>query len=705
MNIKIQWALLFITVILPAINAQDYQLVWEDNFDGAALDSNIWNIETREGIWNTGGNSELQYYRKNNVAVGDDGAGNNCLILTAKEESYKGYGYTSGRVNTKSKFSFRYGKVEARIKVPNLANGLWPAFWTLGYEDKVWPDCGEIDILEMGHSAAISAGTPNKYVGSHLHWGPFPRDHGTEYTSADNLNEDYHLYKLEWTTTAIKVYLDNYLYFTMDITGDDAEEFRNYPHYLLFNLAVGGSLPGIYSSTGITAPLPANMYIDYVKIYQQTGVGDLVDTANVMFGDLGVYEEAAAVNVSMDEGFDATINTSGLSKREGEIPKEGDSVLSYAVTAENDFLMEIHSDVERNMVQYAGGSVQFWVKTENTDTLWVGIADKNGNEEYISYYEGSDNNPSRDGTWQIAYIQLSDIADKIDLQKMEGMLKIKGNYKSDGYLSIDRVIWTESPYQSLTTDYYGVYAEHDSIASKLDFGSGGIIHIWSGFNENSSIGSFYGENVLAYTANLGTWNGFGIHSDNPLDLSSYINGSLHFSCKTEDGEDIEIGFKNSEDAGWKYTYTGSSIISRDNQWHSYALPLKDFISDLGEFTADDLKDIAILFYMVGTLDVAFDEIYISKDGTALAYPNKTMVNSNYLESNIFIWPNPADDYVILNGVAPGTEVQIYDQLGKLIWKSDQLESGRIDLSGFINGFYFLKLTSANQVHTIELIIN
>ena len=146
--------LLLFSSMLPA-GAQTWELVWEDPFDGQTLDSSIWSIEEKKGIWNTGQNAEFQRYRRENVQVGDDGNGNNCLILTAKEEKYKGFSYTSGKVFTKGKFAFRRGKLEAAIRVPDLANGLWPAFWTLGYVPLRWPDKGEIDIMEMGHASAI----------------------------------------------------------------------------------------------------------------------------------------------------------------------------------------------------------------------------------------------------------------------------------------------------------------------------------------------------------------------------------------------------------------------------------------------------------------------------------------------------------------------------------------------------------------------
>ena len=148
-----------------------YHLVWADYFNGTALDASKWNVEVNgEG----GGNAELQFYREENVTLGKEPvSGSGCLILTARKENYNGKSFTSGRLNSGGKFAFTYGKIESRILLPKTANGLWPAFWMLGADFKSvgWPRCGEIDILEMGNSTGISAGTQDRFFNGACHWG------------------------------------------------------------------------------------------------------------------------------------------------------------------------------------------------------------------------------------------------------------------------------------------------------------------------------------------------------------------------------------------------------------------------------------------------------------------------------------------------------------------------------------------------------
>ena len=114
------------TAMAASPDKTGYELVWEDNFDGDTLNRNHWNVE----INGSGcGNAELQYYIDDtaNVAVR-----NGNLVLTARVQTYAGKEFTSGRVNTQGKVAFKYGIIEARIKFPRTANGLWPAFWMMG---------------------------------------------------------------------------------------------------------------------------------------------------------------------------------------------------------------------------------------------------------------------------------------------------------------------------------------------------------------------------------------------------------------------------------------------------------------------------------------------------------------------------------------------------------------------------------------------
>ena len=269
-----------------------FKLVWQDLFDGDTLDETVWNIEVNG---DGGGNNELQYYRRENVSLGkDEASGCNALILTAKREKFSNKDFTSGRINSKNKKAFKYGKIEASIKLPKTANGLWPAFWLMGnvFDQGGWPRCGEIDILEMGNSNGIKNNTQDRYFNGACHWG-FYKDVGNNNWAYPNYakastwsyslqDDEYHLYTIIWNEENIRMYVDmdkypdTNPYFEMGITGDDSDwSVANYFHhdiFILFNLAVGGNFPGIRNASGITA-IPeggsASMYVDYIRVYQK----------------------------------------------------------------------------------------------------------------------------------------------------------------------------------------------------------------------------------------------------------------------------------------------------------------------------------------------------------------------------------------------------------------------------------------------------
>ena len=166
----------------------EYQLVWSDEFDGTELNRNNWNVEVNG---NGGGNNELQYYvdRTNNIQVSDG-----TLKITARKENYGGKSYTSGRINSKGKQEFKYGKIEARMKLPRFS-GIWPAFWTLGanYDTVGWPKCGEMDIME-----AIN---DNNTVFANLHWS-------YKNTQADTKGKTYDVGdRTQWHTYGMDMYM------------------------------------------------------------------------------------------------------------------------------------------------------------------------------------------------------------------------------------------------------------------------------------------------------------------------------------------------------------------------------------------------------------------------------------------------------------------------------------------------------------------
>jgi beta-glucanase (GH16 family) len=279
-------------VIMPnIISAQDYKLMWEDNFDNPVLnETKHWTVEVNG---DGGGNNEMQYYRRENISIEQHASGVNCLVISAKRENFGGKVVTSGRLVTRGNVSAKYGKIEARMKLPLSANGLWPAFWMMGedYSTVGWPRCGEIDILEMGNVNGISRGTQDKYFNGACHWGENWTYYAKDNTAAYSLQDDFHLFTLIWDASNIKMYLDldkfpnNTPYFEMSIAGQRVPgQVSNYfhkPFGILFNLAVGGNFTGITGNANISKitalPVdgtPVKMYVDYVRIYQKGVAGE-----------------------------------------------------------------------------------------------------------------------------------------------------------------------------------------------------------------------------------------------------------------------------------------------------------------------------------------------------------------------------------------------------------------------------------------------
>lgn len=272
-----------------------YKMVWEDTFNDSILDeTNKWSVEVNG---NGGGNSEIQYYRRENISLGTEPESKfGCLIITAKKESYSGKTATSGRLTTQNKMNVKYGKIEARIKLPKTANGLWPAFWMLGADISSvgWPKCNEIDILEMGNSNGIKNNSQETYFNGACHWGEswnggaYP-NYAKATTNAYSLQDDFHLYTLIWDETSIKMYLDldiypdNSAYYEMAINGQDADNspsrYFHKPDFIIFNLAVGGNFTQLWSISKITAlnnenNYEAKMYVDFVRVYQKGVEGE-----------------------------------------------------------------------------------------------------------------------------------------------------------------------------------------------------------------------------------------------------------------------------------------------------------------------------------------------------------------------------------------------------------------------------------------------
>jgi beta-glucanase (GH16 family) len=259
--------------IFTNLSSGTLQLVWSDEFEGpkgSPPDPLRWGYEKGGEGW---GNREFQYYtdQEENVALN----GNSCLAITARTVPdadpasrmcwYGPCRFTSARLLTLGKFSFTYGVVEARIKVP-FGQGIWPALWMLGenFGDVGWPVCGEIDIMEnIGREPGIVHGTVHGpgYSGGNGIGGQYALPEGQE------LKDGFHVYTVEWQPSVIRWYIDNQLYFELmqEKIPESAPWAFDHPFFLLLNLAIGGDWPGAPDKTTV---FPQVMLIDFVRVYQ-----------------------------------------------------------------------------------------------------------------------------------------------------------------------------------------------------------------------------------------------------------------------------------------------------------------------------------------------------------------------------------------------------------------------------------------------------
>jgi beta-glucanase (GH16 family) len=250
---------------LPFAPPDGMELVWSDEFDGDAIDAANWKFDIGGWGW---GNGEAQYYtdRSENARV-EDGM----LVIELRREDYDGSSFTSARLKSQGLQEFQYGRMEARIRVPQGA-GTWPAFWMLGtnfarnssLDERKWPNVGEIDIMEyVGREPDLVIGTLHGpgYAGA----GAISRWNRVDFELAD----DFHLFAIDWDETGITWLFDGEPYATIprERVGDREWVFDQ-PFFFLLNLALGGTLGGNFA---LDLQFPLFLYVDHVRVYQRSG--------------------------------------------------------------------------------------------------------------------------------------------------------------------------------------------------------------------------------------------------------------------------------------------------------------------------------------------------------------------------------------------------------------------------------------------------
>jgi beta-glucanase (GH16 family) len=251
------------TSIVTEPEQKTYALVWNDEFDGTDLNTtDNWTHDTGTGSGTAEGagwgNNELQYYQADNTTVSGG-----FLTIEAREEAVGGAAYTSSRIQTQTKQSLNFGKVEIRAKLPE-GKGIWPALWMLGESFPPWPQSGEIDIMEM-------KGSENDTIYGTIHWDNSADDSGVRVFSggkktlkSGNFSDQFHVFSIEWDEEQIRWYVDGEVFHGETITATEKSELLE-PFFFLINIAVGGDYDG--NPDGFTT-FPQQMVVDYIRVYE-----------------------------------------------------------------------------------------------------------------------------------------------------------------------------------------------------------------------------------------------------------------------------------------------------------------------------------------------------------------------------------------------------------------------------------------------------
>lgn len=421
--------------IEDTIDDENYQLVWFDEFDQSdvSLDNTKWGYDTGYGGdgW---GNDEWQLYTDSpdNVKVED---GN--MVITAvwdsvnySEPGKRDGSVTSARVNTKDKFSFKYGKVEARIKPPS-GMGMWPAFWMLGnsFDSVGWPQCGEIDIMEMSplyHNDNTTMFT--------LHWWD---DINNEHDSDGNfrefsysLTDDYHIFEVVWDEQRIIGKIDDITYFIKVIDPDTMDEFLK-KFFLIFNVAVGGNLGG---SPDENTQWNQSMYVDWVHVYQSAGP---------VIGTYGLFTDETPVDAGLEVGVNAEIYVWENTLSGGSMPPyEGTNVISWSTTGVGWFGGGISSTLPVDLSGFAYGNIKFMIKMPANVTFKIGINDTDGSENYVVFPANETAfGLVRDGDWGQATIPVDEIKGNVDLEILSYEFIILEQNGTQCEFALDDIYW------------------------------------------------------------------------------------------------------------------------------------------------------------------------------------------------------------------------------------------------------------------------
>lgn len=451
------------------------KLLWSEEFNGASLDTSLWTASNGNGcqINLCGyGNQELQFYSPNNLSIVNVPfePGTRALAITAKRETVGSNAFTSGKIDSAGKLQVKYGLIEIRMATPPIGVGLWPAAWMLGVSPQVWPRNGEIDIMEMGGRtpANLPAISSDQFVGSNVITfqeaacvpgnescaGSTSWQTKNWVTPSRSLANRFVTYRLYWTDTQMR--------FSMLDNGRELDMYKapitvnspalQAPFYLLLNMAVGGNFTRAATPGQVTSVLPGTMYVDYIRVYELDGKGEVKLGAGTQpeVGKFGVFTDLTPVNNKQVPGVSADIFIwNGGSMGSGNTPPyEGSGVMAFNYFAPGQwFGGSIQSRQVHDMSGFRNGHIKLKIKAPANVAFRVGIYDTYTNQGSVTFPANTTAyGLVRNGEWGTATIPVAEIAGpKVALQSMLDLFQF---FSVDGSLpnaqfqiAFDDIIW------------------------------------------------------------------------------------------------------------------------------------------------------------------------------------------------------------------------------------------------------------------------
>lgn len=489
---KITVLTILLIISCTHVRAQIGNVIWEDQFNNIEN----WNVSIGNGSWGWG-NGELEYYKADNISIVEipGEPGNHALHIIAKQESGPDIvdqwgnplNYTSGKINTQAKISIQYGLIETRVRVPNINLGGWPAVWLLGTANYSWPAKGELDIMEMGHTQAfrdlhdghnggnnLNNSNVNQVVGANaifysdeavtpenpsgaasISWDPDDEYCRPYYNYNVPLNDRFLIYRLYWDENSLRyTVIDNdieYDLFTEPFPIDSTSNEFQQAFYLIANLAIGGAFTDAYnlgdpnSGLPVSMPFSADMYIDYIKVMEWNGQGEVHQgppTAEI--GTFGIYTDETPTNNKLEPGLNAHIYIWEGTLAQGSIdPFEGENGISWITTGTGWFGAGIMSIQPINLFNFGEGFLKFMIKIPANISFKIGIIDAWGNQQYVDFPANQTTyGLVRNGDWAQASIPVSDIRGTlIDLRMLSYEFVILEVNGAACEFAIDDIYW------------------------------------------------------------------------------------------------------------------------------------------------------------------------------------------------------------------------------------------------------------------------